>query len=54
MKLLSWNCRGIGNPRSIRMLMDLVSRYSPGLIFLKEVKVCRRKVEIVKNRIRYD
>ena len=36
------------------MFLDLVSRFKPELVFLMETKVCKRKVEIVQQRLRYD
>lgn len=39
MKLLSWNSRGLGNPRRIRSLRKLVKREAPDLVFLQETKV---------------
>ena len=54
MNILSWNCPGMGNPRSVRMLLDLVSRFKPNLVFLMETIVNKRKVESVQHQIRYD
>ena len=51
---MSWNCRGMGNPWTIRMLLDFEPGFKPEVVFLMETKVRRRKMEIVQQRLRYD
>ncbi|XP_042942727.1 uncharacterized protein LOC122276878 [Carya illinoinensis] len=51
MKLLSWNCRGLGNPRTVRELHQLVKEKSPQVVFLSETKCNRERVEMVRNRL---
>ncbi|KAL8127117.1 hypothetical protein AgCh_014147 [Apium graveolens] len=36
MILTSWNCRGVGNPRSVRCFRDLVKSRPPDFLFLSE------------------
>ena len=36
MSLLSVNCRGLGNPQTVRELHDLVKHKAPGVVFLIE------------------
>ena len=36
---LGWNCRGLGNPRSVGMLRSLVRRWDPEVVFLSETKM---------------
>lgn len=36
MKILSWNCRGLGNPRAVRALGDLIKSFKPNMLFLIE------------------
>ncbi|XP_042969022.1 uncharacterized protein LOC122301695 [Carya illinoinensis] len=45
MKHLAWNCRGLGNPRTVRELHLLVKEKSPGIIFLNETKCRRERIE---------
>uniref|UniRef100_A0A803Q4W9 CCHC-type domain-containing protein n=1 Tax=Cannabis sativa TaxID=3483 RepID=A0A803Q4W9_CANSA len=40
---LSWNCRGLGNPRAVQFLKDLVVQKRPDIIFLCET-LCRKDV----------
>ena len=51
MNPLSWNCRGIKNPWSVRALHNLVQRYNPKIVFLMETKVGVQKMIRVQSRI---
>lgn len=53
MSLLAWNCRGVGNPRTIRFLKDTVQRMKPSFIFLSEIKSNKKTVEDVCRRLNY-
>ena len=46
MKILSWNCHGLGNPRAVRALKKLIRRQDPTLVFLMET---RRKAHETNN-----
>ena len=48
---LSWNCRGLGNPRSVRALHIMVQRWKPDIVFLMETKSKVNRMEKIKNRI---
>jgi exonuclease III len=39
MKILSWNCRGLGKPSAVRDLRQLIKTHQPDLIFLSETKL---------------
>jgi exonuclease III len=39
MKLLSWNCQGLGNPKTVRALQKLITQNHPDIIFLMETKL---------------
>ncbi|CAJ2646580.1 unnamed protein product [Trifolium pratense] len=39
MKLMSWNCQGLGNPRIVRALRKLIANNKPDIIFLMETKL---------------
>lgn len=36
MKILSWNCRGLGSPSAVRSLLELQRQHDPNVIFLSE------------------
>ncbi|KAL9675743.1 hypothetical protein QQ045_003949 [Rhodiola kirilowii] len=38
MKLLCWNCRGVGGPRTVRLLGDFVRTHHPSILGLIETK----------------
>ncbi|CAM8947913.1 unnamed protein product [Rhodiola kirilowii] len=38
MRLLSWNCRGVGGPRAVRSLCDVVRSHGPSILGLIETK----------------
>jgi exonuclease III len=41
MKLLSWNCQGIGNPRTARACHKLLATHRPDILFLMETKILK-------------
>ncbi|CAM8993812.1 unnamed protein product [Rhodiola kirilowii] len=38
MRMLSWNCRGVGGPRAIHSLCDVVRSHRPSIVGLIETK----------------
>ncbi|KAF5472061.1 hypothetical protein F2P56_008808 [Juglans regia] len=50
MKICSWNARGLGNPRGIRTLCDLIQREAPEVLFLQETRLTTREVESCKYK----
>ncbi|XP_042988712.1 uncharacterized protein LOC122316247 [Carya illinoinensis] len=51
---ISWNCRGLGNPRGVRALRDLVRKEVPMVLFLQETKLHVTKMECVKRLLGYE
>jgi hypothetical protein len=45
MNCLSWNCRGLGNPSTVRELRTIVKQEGPSLLFIMETKIKGKKVE---------
>ncbi|XP_031120221.1 uncharacterized protein LOC116023364 [Ipomoea triloba] len=54
MSTLSWNCRGLGNPRTVREVVDLVSRKKPEFVFLMETKVGRSHAERLRVKLGFE
>lgn len=52
MKLLSWNCRGLGGPFTISQLKDTVRLYLPDITFICEIKQKKGFVSSVCKRLR--
>jgi hypothetical protein len=38
MRIMCWNCRGIGQPRTVQELVRLIREYKPILVFLSETR----------------
>ena len=51
LRIISWNCRGLGNPQSVRALHDLVRCWNPKIVFLMDTKSKKNRMERIKNRI---
>jgi exonuclease III len=51
MNLFSWNCRGLGLPRTVQELVALVRAKSPMLVFLSETRTKGRRVENLRWRL---
>ncbi|GLU21100.1 hypothetical protein SLE2022_372630 [Rubroshorea leprosula] len=51
MSLLCWNCRGLGNPRAVHSLIELVRRKKPTVVFLSETRLDKRRMEGVRRRL---
>ena len=51
MRALGWNCRGLGNPRSVRALRNLVQQWDPDFVFLSETKLKKRSMEKKKMSV---
>ncbi|XP_019166942.1 PREDICTED: uncharacterized protein LOC109162712 [Ipomoea nil] len=54
MKTLVWNYRGLGNPTSVQVLVDLIHLKKPDIVILIETLVGQRKLEPIKRRIGFD
>lgn len=54
MSTLCWNCRGLGNPRTVREVLDIDAKMKPLFIFLMETKVRRDHAERLKCKLHYD
>lgn len=54
MKIFSWNCRGLGNPRAVEELEYLISSFMPMVVFLMEVKVDREVVDKLKVKKNFE
>lgn len=53
MSCLSWNYRGLGNPRKVQALKKIISSKGPSFVFLCETKLLRRELEGVSRKLGY-
>ncbi|PNT71493.1 hypothetical protein BRADI_2g28415v3 [Brachypodium distachyon] len=51
MKILSWNCWGVGQPRTVQELVHLVQVHRPKVVFLSETRQPCKVVENLKWRL---
>lgn len=54
MKILFWNCRGLGKATAVQALKGLIQKHSPGGVFLGETKAKNTKMEKLRNILGFD
>ena len=54
MNCISWNCRGLGNPETVRELHHLVRVEAPTLVFLSKTKIEGNKVADMRARLGFE
>ena len=51
MNILCLNCRGIGQPETVREICDLIRLHRPALVFLSETKVSDKRAQELRHRL---
>ena len=51
MKLISWNCRGLGNGPAVRALLDLGIKEDPDILFLAESRMTEEEMEWLRWKL---
>jgi exonuclease III len=51
MRILSWNCQGLGNLQIVRNLCLLVKEKCPILVILMETKLRKEKMELIRYKL---
>ena len=51
--MLSWNCRGLGNPLAGAVLSHLVREKVPKVLFLMEMKRTVDEMKTIQAKLRY-
>jgi hypothetical protein len=54
MRLLCWNCRGLGNPRTVRDLHHMVIDKKPCFIFLIETLCMHKQMEKIRSLLGFE
>lgn len=54
MKILSWNCRGLSNPRAIPNLRKLAHQYHHAIVFLLKMLSKTRKLESIRVILKFE
>lgn len=53
MRILTWNCRGLGGPSTISQLKESIRLNSPDLVFVCETKQPKKFVETVCRKLKF-
>lgn len=53
MNILAWNCRGLGKPRAVRELTELVRLNRRKIVGLFEVKIDSSRVHQIRQRLKF-
>ncbi|KAF5465302.1 hypothetical protein F2P56_015322 [Juglans regia] len=51
---ISWNCRGLGNPRTVNILNLLIKDKSPNMLFFMETKCSKNRIEELSKILHFD
>lgn len=54
MSLLAWNCRGVGNPATVQVLVDLIHDKRPKIVFLIETLIDKNKFQPIKMKLGFN
>ena len=53
-KIISWNCPGLRNPKAVRDFHQMVKEKKPTLLFLMEIKNQQQKMEATRVKLGFD
>lgn len=54
MKIMAWNCRGVGSPLTIPQLKEVTRLHCPNLLLLGETKNKEKFVNTVRKELKFD
>ncbi|CAN1761392.1 Transposon TX1 uncharacterized 149 kDa protein [Linum perenne] len=54
MIIMAWNCRGLGQPRAVGVLSELIRAQRPDVVFLSETLISNGKLEEVRVAVRFE
>ncbi|XP_040966269.1 uncharacterized protein [Gossypium hirsutum] len=54
MSIICWNCRGVGNPATVRDLKQLLVANDPNIIFFCETKINANKFDSIRRKCRME
>ncbi|KAH9666675.1 hypothetical protein KPL70_020731 [Citrus sinensis] len=54
MSILSWNCRGLGHPPTVQVLIEMVENKKLHFVFLMETLSCMSKLESLKSNMGFN
>ena len=53
MKIISWNCRGLGHPSKTTALKDLIDHEKPGILMIQETKQRLQEMKGIIDQLRH-
>jgi len=53
MRLISWNCQGLGNPLTVQALKVLVTQEKPDIVFLMETKNQTQQILSIQRKLNF-
>ena len=53
MNILSWNCRGLGNPQTEQELGDLLRAHSPSIVFVAETWLKKARLIYLRDKWKF-
>jgi exonuclease III len=51
MKIVAWNCRGLGNATAVRGLLNCQKSVRPDVMFLSETKSDENKMKVLRMKL---
>lgn len=54
MSIIAWNWHGLGNPQTVRNLLDLIKKEGVVAIFLSEIKSNQQEMERVRCKVGFN
>ncbi|KAM6599851.1 hypothetical protein CsatA_019460 [Cannabis sativa] len=54
MRILAWNCRGLGNSATVRQLAHLVRHHKPEVLILSEIRIPSHKFNKICLRLQFE
>ncbi|XP_071902764.1 uncharacterized protein [Coffea arabica] len=54
MKVLVWNCRGVGGPLTIPQLKEVINLHFPSVVFLAETKNQKTIIEKIQKQLKFN
>ncbi|CAN0841413.1 Transposon TX1 uncharacterized 149 kDa protein [Linum grandiflorum] len=54
MIIMSWNCRGMGQPRAVNVLDELIKTHRPGIVILLETFANKSRMETVRSKVKME
>lgn len=54
MNVLVWNCRGLGSPTSVQVLVDLIRTKKPDIAIIIETMVSSNKLQPIKTKLGFE